>query len=248
MADASALATVLACMMFIGCGAGTFSIEPNLQSTPPSLATPTPYPENRAGGKEAKMDIEELAKKIERTDPTTASLIRAKGKRNEQMATPFLQKGSIFRVQADLPTRPVIFYIGCPGEGDCTVLNGDDGKFTGFVGRAGLSLISSSDRLEYVRLYLAAVAAPAGALTILDDIGGIRRRPNLSDADNARFDEIQKKFSRVVVPPKCSGTICTLFTVKGRDLVRFDADVASDGSVSIKENVLESGLPIPYAM
>ena len=198
------------------------------------------------------MEKEVLAGRIEATDAPTAAIVRDEQAVIDQLSATFLRGGAIYRVEKFAPTRPIMLYIGCSGEKDnCTVLNADEKAFYELAGRAGLLLDDRARQIAYAEAFLKIVFSPVDRLQILNSIKDLKERPNMEEADKKRYAEILKQYQKIVVAPSATGgtaSVCTFFAVKNQDLVRLDLTVMPDGKIKTKESVLESNLPIPYAL
>lgn len=211
-------------------------------------ATATPMSERE----EKKMDErEKLAKQLEKNDPQAATIVRSQEAKLEAVPTAFLRGGKIYRVEQFAPTRPVILFIGTDENDIAKVLSGDAEAFTAFAERAGLTLERRELRIDYLTAFLEMTKSSDERLVILQSVGDIKPRPNLSDEQQKRFAEFQDKFEKTIVPPKVTDAIpyqAVFFAIKGQNLVRLDLTLQPDGKVETKESVLESNLLIPYSL
>ena len=196
-------------------------------------------------------DKELLARRVEKIDTNSASVIRSADSKIEQLSTPFFRVGKIYRVSKFLPTRPLVIFIGVDDKDFTVVLNANREGYFELAEKAGLLLERRDVRLDYIRTYLETVESKDKRLQILQSVSDIKERPNLDEAEQKEFAEFQAKYEKTIQPPQINESIpykAIFFVVKGQDLVRLDITLMPDGKITPEETVLEKNLLIPYAL
>lgn len=244
-----ACAIALACGWALGCSSpsgGGAAGAPSGQSND----TTTRGVEPVTGTAEDKMpDKNQLASRLRATDGLSADFVAAPEAELAAVPTPFFKKGGIVRVQRNLPSHPVLLFVGY-SETLVTALTGSPDAFPALAAKAGLTLAGPEQRVAYVRAYFETTRVMSKRFVIVDAVGEIKPRPNLSNEDRARFDEIQRKHAATVKPVSLSGQgpwKGTVFALKAQNLVRLDVELGDKGEMNVKESVVEENVPIPYA-
>jgi hypothetical protein len=210
-------------------------------NTPLPAATPV---------KEMKTVIEkdDLAKRLELIEPSVAAIVRDTSSTLDEMTAQFLTTGHIYRVEKFAPTRMIIHYIGVDEKGYTALLTGDPQKFVEFAEVVQVRLDRNETRVEFGKAYLDIGLAGSERLQVLNSISEIKARPNLKEAELAKFAEFNNKFEKVIRPASCLDNKCSYYAIYGQDLVLFELEISTTGQVEKKMAVLESNLLIPYSM
>jgi hypothetical protein len=208
----------------------------------------TKSPPKNIQNRDKKMDKETLAKRVEPLDETVSQIIRAENATIQEVTTPFLRDGKIFKVSKFAPTRPIIIFIGIVGD-DFTYLIGDEKKYFEFVKKSGVTLNSDELRKDYLLNFLEVTKAETERFQILESVADIKPRPNLNDDQKRQFAEFQEKYKSIIQPLK-QGEEKTykIFAVKEQNLIQVDLTIKQDDTIEEHETVLESNLLIPYSI
>lgn len=209
-----------------------------------NISTPSPTPTVQ---KRTRMDKETLGKLVESTDPSVAALIRDDSSRIEVFGDP-IGSGTIYKVSKFAPTRMIIQYIGMPSANEAIILTADRAAFQRFAEASRALLARSEDRVAYGKAFLQIAVAGSKRFILLDSVNEVKPRPNLNEEQTKAFGEFVNKYSSIIKPATCSGEQCKFYAIFGQDLVSFDLGIASNGKVTLEENVVERNLLIPYAM
>ncbi len=210
--------------------------------------TPKTLPVN-GQSQEKKMDKKTLAKRVEPTDTTAAQIIEAENSQIQEIETPFLRDGKIYKVSKFAPTRPIILYVGANGNDYTALIGGNPEKYFEFVEKAKLTLDSKEIRKMYVLNFLEVTKKQNERLQILESAADIKPRPNLSEAEQKEFADFQEKYRSIIKPVQQNESgIYEIFAIKKQDLIRMDLTIKPDGTIDKKETVLESDILIPYAL
>lgn len=243
---------LLLCLLSSNCGQLHTSSGTDNDSNEMRLSVEIlPTPERKAPRKKARekeMDNEKLADILEKTDQRSSQLVRESGSTVETLITPFLRSGAIYQISKFLPTRLRVMFVGCDSVDSCNVLTGNPKAYFEFVEKAGFVGADSDQRLAYAISFLSIAYSPNKRLQILQSVSDLTERPNLKEDDRHRFVEFREKFAPIVKPPGCSDNTCTIFVVKGQELVRLDLEIEYSGRISVKDEVLEKDILIPYAL
>jgi len=217
-----------------------------LETTVSPTPKPSPgFPQSR----EKKMDKETLAERVEPLDATVSQVIRAENSQIQDMATPFLRDGIIYKVSKFAPTRPIIIFVGVVENDYTALIGGDAEKYFEFVKKAKVALDNDELRKAYILNFLEVTKSGSKRLQILESVADIKMRPNLNESQKKEFDEFQEKYKSVIKPLKKSEEgIYKVFAVKKQDLVRIDLTIKQDGIIEKQETVLESDILIPYSL
>lgn len=243
----TALAISLSMMMLLQCENSAAS-KPPLPDSPIAANDQAAVKPSATPKSEKKMDKQKLAEKIKPIDETVSAIILDQTSKLEQISTPFLKSGGIYKVSKFAPTRPLQIYIGEVEPDYATIIAGDQEKYFDFIRRAGLIADNNETRIEYFKNYLEIMHA-GKRLQIVSRVSEIQQRPNLDDSQKAKFAEFQQKFEKVISAPKRNDAgSYDVYAVKGQNLVKFTMALKEDKTIEIKETVLEENLLIPYAL
>lgn len=240
---------VISIMFYFARCDGEANVAQNNMAKPATTVSPTP---NRSPGflekTEKKMDKETLVKRVEPLDETASRIIGAESSQIQETDSSFLRDGKIYKVSKFAPTRRIIIYVGIIGT-DYTALIGDEKKYFEFAKKAKVVLANDELRKAYVLNFLEVTKSGGKRLQILESIGDIKARPNLTENQKQAFAEFEKKYESVIKPPKQSGEATyKVFAVYNQNLVQLELTVMPDGRIETKETILERNLPIPYAI
>ena len=195
------------------------------------------------------MERNELAALVEPLDSGLAGMIRADMTKVEQVSTPFLVHGAIYRVTHLLPTRPVVFTVGCAGSTAVLLASAPD-AFLLVAQTAGLRLDDDATRIAYGVTFLETTRSFGERFQILHGVDQITPRHGLDALEQERFKSIGQDYRDVIAPPAISGNdpwVVTVFAAHGQALERIALELDTHGLVRSTAQVLEPDLPIPYA-
>lgn len=195
------------------------------------------------------MNRTDLAVLVEPLNPTCARMIRAEMTDVEQVPAPFIGGGAIYRVTHMLPTRPVVFTVGCVGRRAALLADNPDAYVR--VARAGgVRLQDDTARLAYVVTYLETTRSFGERFQILRSVDELVPRHGLDPQAMARLEAIRGRFRDRVAQPAIAGRGpwgVTVFAIHGQALEQITLVLDPDASIYPTRLVLEPDLPISYA-
>ena len=195
------------------------------------------------------IERKELAALVEPLNADLAGMIRADMTDIDQVPTPFLVHGAIYRVTHLLPTRPVVFTVGCSGSTAVLLPSAPD-AFLHIAQTAGLRLDDDVTRIAYGVTFLETTRSFGERFQILHSVDQIIPRRGLDALQQERFESIVHDYRDVIAPPAISGNdpwVVTVFAAHGQALERITLELDTHGLVQSTAQVLELDLPIPYA-
>jgi hypothetical protein len=191
----------------------------------------------------------ELAAAVEPLDSNFARMIRADKTEVEQVPTPFLVNGAIYRVTHLLPTRPVVFTVGCVGS-DAVLLAGRPEAYAILADVGGVRLDDDDARLAYAVTFLETTRSFGERFQILSSVDDILPRHRLEPGEMQRLEALRARLRDQVAPSAISGNDpweVIVFAIHGRALEQIKLVLDSDGSIVSTRETLEPDLPIAYA-
>lgn len=196
-------------------------------------------------------DKQVLAKKVETIDAYHAQMVLAPTSSIEDVATPFLKHGAIYKVTYRLPQRPVVFTVGALDTDGAVLLSGRAREYWVFTRKAELNLTSDDLRTAYLRTFLEVTRSFGERFQILESAADLQGRPGAGGDEAARLSTIQARYQGVIRTPRVTGRgpwAMTVFALRGENLVRIQLTLLASGSVQTNESTLEHNLPIPYGL
>lgn len=193
------------------------------------------------------MDKAKLAQKIETVSKELADITRSERSKIEQIDTPFLKNGLIFRIIHLGEYRPMGFTVGV-AEPEFTVLLPLNPKgFSDLMEKGGFTeLHSSESHLQYALVFLETTGSFSENFRIIEKFEDIELIPKPTEDEEKRYGELNDKYSSIIKAPKISDNIVTVYAIKQRNLVKITINVSSAGEIEKLESVMEENLPIAY--
>lgn len=195
------------------------------------------------------MNRTELATAVEPLDSSFARMIRADMTEVEQVPTPFLVNGAVYRVTHLLPTRPVVFTVGCVGSG-AVLLAGKPEAYSIFADVGGVRLDDDAARLAYAVTFLETTRSFGERFQILSSVDDILPRHRLEPGEMERLEALRARLRDRVAPSAITGNDpweVIVFAIHGQALEQITLTLDSDGSIVSTRETLEPDLPIAYA-
>lgn len=195
------------------------------------------------------MDRTELAVLVEPLNDTFAEMLRSEMTDVEQVPTPFLVDGTIYRVTHFLPTRPVGFTVGCVGTSAALLASNPDAYMR--LAQAGrVWLPDDAARLAYVVTFLETTRSFGERFQIVSSVEEIVPRSGLDPEKLERFAAIRARLRDQVTPPRIAGSgpwEVTVFAIHRQALEHITLELDSGASIRSTPRVIEPDLPIAYA-
>jgi hypothetical protein len=194
------------------------------------------------------VDIPEIARRFEATEPDLAARIRDPGTTAEDIPLPFLKPGQQFAEgitrTGRYPTKfPVLL------EGDRATFLGDRPDELKRIAReSGFRLDTPAAAVAYVAMLLRLGQPYSRRLMVLNKFTDVPLTTNPSAEERARYDALAAKYANVIRPPvaEVRNGVATgvAYVVHAQDLERVTFSVSPDGRADVRQDVLERDLPI----
>ena len=164
----------------------------------------------------------------------------------EQVPTPFLSSGAIYRVSTRPPDRPRVYDLGFSGTEEIEVLNDQPEHYFALASKGGLTLRTESDYVTYVTTFVDVTRDFTGGVQVLNTIEDSWWLTSPSPEEARKRDEVIAKYATIVETPKVSresGTTVVVYLIRDRSLIRMHAKVEGDGRIQVSEDKLEPEMP-----
>lgn len=164
----------------------------------------------------------------------------------EQVPTPFLSSGAIYRVSTRPPDRPRVYDLGFSGTEEIEVLNDQPEHYFALASKGGLTLRSEADYVAYVTTFIDVTRDFTGGPQVLHSIQESWWLPSPSPDEARKREDVIAKFANVVEAPKLSresSTTVVVYLIRDRALIRMHAKVEGDGRIQVSEDKLEPEMP-----
>jgi hypothetical protein len=196
--------------------------------------------------KMANVTREELVRRaVKFGDPILATLQKPETV-VEQLPTPFLTDGGIYKVSTRPPDRPRVYNLGVWGTDGIELLNNEPDHFFEVAAEGGLSLRSGDDYVRYVTTYIDVTRDFTGGVQVLNSIEESWWLPSPSPEEARKREEVTAKYRSIVEAPKVSresDRTVVVYLIRDRVLIRMHAKVDGDGRIQITEDTLEPKMP-----
>ena len=194
-----------------------------------------------------RIDKDALAQRLGAGNEVLASVLKANAVEVQKLPTPFLRRGAIYRVQANLPTHPAVYHIGCTASAT-VVLGGNPTGFVELARQAGLTLDHPDARSRYAAVFLETTLVAPDTVQVVRSFDDLLRLPNPAPAEVLRLEAVRRRYQAGWAPTSGSGPPWTVrvYGVRRRDLIEFDVTITATGEIGVTERAVERDLPIGF--
>jgi hypothetical protein len=181
-----------------------------------------------------------------------ASLVMDPSSVVETYPAPFLKQYRIYGVQYFTAHKSILFYVGFALGRNACLLTAYPQNYVAMAREDGIVIDSPEVAVNYVTVYLEVTRSMAALSYLVQSVGEVGFRPNLTAEEENTKTLFMEKYRSVITSltanTTASGYEVTAYVVREQTLERHTLKVSAEGDIKDEVSVLEQRLPLVYGL